>query len=135
MWVYICAKIACTKHYAILKFLYIGSAKAEVTINISTTILPGKPISGSCVASGNAYSTAPRYSFIKVKLADKNNEGECNIGPLGSIQKIGHAHYQRNFTITCDNGNNSVGIKCFTHVNTDVTQTNVQGKVHADLVD
>ena len=105
-----------------------------MTINIPTTILPGKPINGSCVASGNAYSTVPQYSFIKVRLTDRNNKGECNIEPIGSIQKIRHAQYQRNFTITCDNGNESAGIKCFTHVNTDVTQTNVQGKLHIDLV-
>ena len=112
-----------------LPFQLTGSAKAKATINVPTTILHGQPTSGSCVASGKMYSRVPPNSFIRIKLVDNNDKEECRIDLIGNIQKLRHAHYQQNFNITCINGNKSVGIKCFTHVNADMTLTNVQGKL------
>lgn len=102
----------------------IGSATAKVTINIPASIVSGQPTSGSCVASGN-----DQYFFIKVKLVDDTNNGQCSIKMIGGIQKLKRAHYQQKFNITCDNADNSVEVKCFTHVNNDVTKTLVQGKL------
>ena len=100
-----------------------------MTINIPASIVTGQPTSGSCVASGNAYSrSVPRYSFIRVKLVDNTNKGKCSIKPIGGVQKLRRAHYQQKFNLTCQNANTSVEVKCFTHVSNDMTKTLVQGK-------
>ena len=101
-----------------------------MTINIPASIVSGQPTSGSCVASGKAYSRrVPQYSFIRVKLVDNTITRQCGIKRIGGIQKIKRDHYQQKFNITCDNADNSVEVKCFTHVNNDVTKTLVQGKL------
>ena len=104
-----------------------------MNINVPASIVSKQPTSGSCVATGKAYSWAPRYSFIRVKLMDSNNEGQCSIKFIGRIQQLGDAHYQQKFNITCNNTINSVGLKCFTYVSNDMTQKHVQGKyLHID---
>ena len=98
-----------------------------MTINAPETILSGQPTSGSCVASGNKYSWRPPYFFIRVRLVGSKNAGNCSIKQIGRFQHIGHAQYQQNFNITCNNGNSSVGIQCFTHMNDDTDKVYVQG--------
>ena len=106
-----------------------GDSKAAVNINITRTILSGQPTNGSCVASGAIYSRISQYFYIRVRLIDNANPGDCSIKPIGKFQNLRHAHYQQNFSITCNNGNNSVGIQCFTHANDDTTQTYIQGTI------
>ena len=103
-----------------------------MTINVPRTILSEQPTGGSCVASGNMYSRRPSYFFIRVKLVGHNNLGDCSIKHIGRFQELRHAHYQQNFNITCNNGNNSVGIQCFTHINNEISKVNVQG-IHTKI--
>ena len=108
-----------------------GSAKGKVTINVPAIIHPGQPTSGSCIASGRMYSQIPRYFYMRVKLEhSNNNKGNCDIEYIGKFKKLSHAKYQQNFSISCDNANNSVEITCFTSFN-DEKETNqiyVKGK-------
>ena len=97
-----------------------------MTINVPTTIPSGQPTSGSCIASGNMYSRRPAYFFIRIRLVG-HNEGDCSIEHIGRFRELEHAHYQQDFNITCNHGNFSVGIQCFTHINDETTKVNVQG--------
>ena len=98
-----------------------------MTINIPGTIPSGQPTNGSCIASGNKYSHRPWYFYIKIRPVSGNNEADCNITRVGSIQELRHAYYQLKFNIMCNHGNSSVGIQCFTHINDETTKVNVQG--------
>ena len=100
-----------------------------MTIDIPASIVSGQPTSGSCDASGDDYLLRVPHFFIKVKSVDNTNNGQCTIKIIGKIQKLGRAHYQRKFNITCDNADNSVEVKCFTLVTNDMTKTLVQGKL------
>ena len=81
---------------------------------------------------GKMYSNVPRYFYIRASLVHSNNNKEnCIIEHIGRLQNLSHAHYQQNFSITCNNGNSSVGIQCFTSENDDTSQIlSVQGNVH-----
>ena len=57
-----------------------------------------------------------------------NDETDCNIKHIGRLQELGRAHYQQNFNITCNSGNGSVGMQCFTHLNDYTTKVYTQGK-------
>ena len=99
-----------------------------MTINIPGSILSGQPTNGSCIASGNKYSRIPPYFYIRIKPVGGNNEADCNIKhDIRGFQKLRHAYYQQKFNITCNHGNSSVGIQCFTHINDETTKVNVQG--------
>lgn len=108
--------------------IIIGDSKAELNINIARTILSGQPTNGSCVASGKMYSQNEIH-FIRAKLVHNNdNKGDCSINYTGRLQNPSHTHYQQNFNITCNNGNNSVEIQCFTSINNDISQIiSIQG--------
>ena len=100
-----------------------------MNINITETITSGQPTNGSCIVSGNEYSLRPSYFYIRLRLVRMggSNKANCTIKHIGTFQELGHAHYQQNFSITCNHGNSSVGIQCFTHVNNEATKVNVQG--------
>ena len=76
------------------------------------------------------YSRIPSYFYIRVKLEGNDNKGDCDIKHIGRFQKLSHAKYRQKFNITCDNGNNSVEIKCFTYRNDEkeTYQIYVEGK-------
>ena len=106
--------------------MYVGDIKAKPTINVPT-MLSGQSTGGSCVASDNKYLQIPPYFHMRVKLDGNGSEGDCKIKHIRTLQKLGQVHYRQNFSITCNNDSNSVGVKCFTCLNDDITHINVQG--------
>ena len=74
---------------------------------------------------------------MRVKLEDSNNnKGNCGIEYIGKFKKLSHAKYQQNFSISCDNANNSVEITCFTYCNDEreTYQIYVKGKHYVKYI-
>ena len=109
-------------------YIYVGNVQGKVVINVPNTIPSGQPASGNCTASGKVYSRMESYCYMRAKLVDYSNEEHCSIKHIGRFHKLSEAQYQQKFNITCNNnGNEMIGIKCFTCAN-EIAQTLVLGE-------
>ena len=80
---------------------FLGDAKVE--LNISSTVIAGVTVNGSCICSG---AGKPRY--IHVSTTGQN----CTIGGASAV-----GTNINNFNITCLSSNVSINLECYVYSN------------------